>query len=64
MSAAGHHGIETRLIDGELAEIGIVPGGDALSVEINHRHLDVRAAIGNWAGLRSQPEGAGACRAG
>ena len=49
---------------GQTGEIGIVPCGDAGGVEIHQRHLDVRAAIGNWMGLCSQPPGDEACRVG
>ena len=49
LAAAGtaHHGIEAGLIHRQTAEVGIVPGGDALGVEIHHRHLDLGAAVGD-----------------
>jgi len=61
-TAAGHNGIKAGFLDRQTGEVGIVPGGDASGIEIHHRDLNVRAAIGNWAGLRSLAEGADACR--
>jgi hypothetical protein len=45
--AAAHHFGQAGFVDGQLAGIGIIPGGDALGVEIHHRHLDLGAAIGD-----------------
>ena len=45
--AAAHHHIQAGLIDRQLAQIGIVPSGDPLAVEIHHGHLDLGATIGN-----------------
>lgn len=41
-----HHFGPAGFVVGQLAEIGIVPGGDALGVEVNDRELDLEAAIG------------------
>jgi hypothetical protein len=46
--AAAHHFGKAGFINGQLAEIGIVPRGDALGVEVNDRHLDLGAAIGDF----------------
>jgi hypothetical protein len=46
--AATHHFGQAGFDDGWLAEIGIIPGGDALGVEVSDRHLDLEAAIGDF----------------
>ena len=45
--ATAHHRIEPWLIDRQAGEIRIVPGGNASLVEIDHRHLDGRAVVGD-----------------
>ena len=43
--AAAHHLGQAGFVNGQLTEIGIIPGGDALGVEVNDRLLDLGAAI-------------------
>ena len=52
-SGPAHHLIEPRLIDGQQAEIGGVPGPNSLLVEVHHRDLDVGAAIGDHGHCRA-----------
>ena len=40
-----HHRIKAWLIDGQKAQIVVIPGGDALGIEIHHRHLNLGTAI-------------------
>ena len=46
-AAAADHRIQSGLVHRQAAQIGIIPSGDALGIEVHHRHLDARAAIGN-----------------
>ena len=55
--AATHLFGQAGFDDGQLAEIGIVPGGDALGAEINDRHLDLGAAIGDRKGFNRSLKG-------
>ena len=43
----GYDSIQPGLIDRQATQVGIVPGSDALFIQINHRDLQLRAAISN-----------------
>lgn len=42
-----HHRSQAQLIHRQLAQVGIIPGGDALGVEVHHRYVNMWAAIGD-----------------
>jgi hypothetical protein len=55
--ASAHHFGQAEFDDGQLAEIRVVPGSDALGAEVNDRHLDLEAAIGDRKGFNRSQKG-------
>ena len=55
--ASAHHFGQAVFDDGQLAEIRVVPGSDALGADVNDRHLDLEAPIGDRKGFNRSLKG-------